>query len=119
MANLNQLTHHDLREGLKSLENLDYLDVMGTDNCSPAFVIAVLHSNQRIQNFLFSAYFFMCDVELWVTLVFEEHRHKRFHRSTYEALIDYKHLFDMILYGGFPRISLMRERMIKLTLQQL
>ena len=106
MANLSQLTHHDLREGLK---NLHFLDVMGTNNCPPAFVVALLNSNQRMQTFLFSSYFFMRDMELWVNLVFEEHRHKRFHWSTYEALIDYKHLFDMILYGGLPPISLMRD----------
>ena len=100
MADLNQLTHHDLSEGLKSLKNLNFLDIMGTDNCPPAFVIALLNSNKRMQTFLFSSYFFMWDMELWVNLVFEEHRHKTFHRSTYEALIDYKHLFDMILYGG-------------------
>ena len=75
MSNLHQVTHHDLRAGLKLLTNLDYLDVLGTNDCQPAFVIGVLHSNPRMQTF---------------------------HRSTYEALIDYKHLFDKILYGGLP-----------------
>ena len=102
MSNLHQVTHHDLRAGLKLLTNLDYHDVMGTDDGPPAFVIGVLHSNPRMQTFLFSAFFFMQDMELWVKLVFEEHRYRRFYRSTFEALIDYKHLLDMILYGGLP-----------------
>ena len=58
MANLNQLTHHDLREGLKSLKSLHFLDIMGTDNCPPAFVIALLKFQPKNADLLFLIIFF-------------------------------------------------------------